>query len=113
MDVTGLGWSGTRTERSEQMANFYESVLGLRPVHTEPSFWVYALPDGRHVEIFGLDYPGKNHFATGPVVGFAVRDLPGAVQELRGAGVELLGAPGPTWQGFRGPDGNVYELVAS
>ena len=53
------------------------------------------------------------HFATGPVVGFAVRDLPAAVDELRRAGVELLGEPGPTWQHFRGPDGNVYELVAS
>jgi hypothetical protein len=29
------------------------------------------------------------------------------------AGVELLGEPGLTWQHFRGPDGNVYELVAS
>jgi hypothetical protein len=24
-----------------------------------------------------------------------------------------LGEPGPTWQHFRGPDGNVYELVSS
>ena len=52
------------------------------------------------------------HFDRGPDVGFAVRDLP-AVQELRDAGIELLGEPGPTWQHFRGPDGNVYELVAS
>jgi hypothetical protein len=35
------------------------------------------------------------------------------VAELRAAGVELLGEPGPTWQHFRGPDGNVYELVAA
>jgi hypothetical protein len=35
MDITGLGWSGTRTERSEEAANFYESVLVLRPVHTD------------------------------------------------------------------------------
>lgn len=47
------------------------------------------------------------------MVGFAVRDLPSAVDELRAAGAELLGEPGPTWQQFRGPDGNVYELVAS
>ena len=62
---------------------------------------------------FGSSHPGKEHFDTGPVVGFAVRDLPTAVDELRRAGVELLGEPGPTWQHFRGPDGNVYELVAS
>jgi hypothetical protein len=47
-----------------------------------------------HVEVFGDEYPGKEHFDTGPVVGFAVRNL------------------GPTWQHFRGPDGKVYELVA-
>ena len=29
------------------------------------------------------------------------------------AGIELLGEAGPTWQHFRGPDGNVYEIVAS
>lgn len=88
-------------------------MLGLRPVHTEPDFWVFALPDGRHVEVFGHGYPGKAHFDSGPVVGFAVADLPTAVAELRAAGIELLGEAGPTWQQFRGPDGNVYELVSS
>jgi hypothetical protein len=39
--------------------------------------------------------------------------MPAAVQELRGAGIELLGETGPTWQHFRGPDGDVYELAAS
>jgi len=111
MEITGLGWCGTRTGRGSELAHFYEHVLGLKPVHTEADFWVFELPDGRHVEIFGSSYPGKEHFATGPVVGFAVRDLPAAVDELRRAGVELLGEPGPTWQHFRGPDGNVYELV--
>jgi hypothetical protein len=82
-------------------------------VHTEADFWVFELPDRRHVEIFGSSYRGKEHFGTGPVVGFAVRDLPAAVDELRRAGVELLGEPGPTWQHFRGPDGNICELVTS
>jgi catechol 2,3-dioxygenase-like lactoylglutathione lyase family enzyme len=111
MEITGLGWCGTRTGRCSELAHFYEHVLGLRLVHTEADFWVFEFPDGRHAEIFGSGYPGKEYFATGPVVGFAVRDLPAAVDELRTAGVELLGEPGPTWQHFRGPDGNVYELV--
>jgi hypothetical protein len=81
-------------------------------VHTEPNFWVFQLPDGRNVEVFGEGYPGKEHFSTGPVAGFAVSDLQAAVDELSRAGIELLGEPGPTWQHFRGPDGNVYELVA-
>ena len=113
MEITGLGWCGTRTGRSSELAHFYEYVLGLRLVHAEADFWVFELPDRRHVEVFGSSYPGKEHFATGPVVGFAVRDLPAAVDELSRAGVELLGEPGRTWQHFRGPDGNVYELVTS
>ncbi len=113
MDVTSLGWCGSRTEHHAALAQFYEHVLGLRLVHTEPGFWVFELPDGNHVEVFSPDYPGKDHFATGPVVGFAVTDLPAAVEELRAAGVELLGEPGSTWQHFRGPDGNVYELVST
>src|SRR5690242_6621010 len=95
MRITGLGWVGTRTERDVELAAFYEDVLGLRPTHEEPGFRVFTLPDGRNVEVFGPGYPGKEHFATGPVVGFAVADLPAAVAELRAAGVELLGEAGP------------------
>ncbi len=113
MDVTGLGWCGTRTDHDEQLAHFYEHVLGLRPVHAEPGLRVYELPDGQHVEIFGPHYRGSEHFDSVPVAGFAVRDLPTAVEELRRAGITLLGEPGPTWQHFRGPDGSVYELVAN
>jgi catechol 2,3-dioxygenase-like lactoylglutathione lyase family enzyme len=112
MDIRSLGWSGTRTDRAEALADFYQSVLGLDLVHTEPHFWVFELPDGQHVEVFGPQYPGKEHFETGPVVGFEVTDLAQAVAELRMAGIELLGESGPSWQHFRGPDGNVYELVA-
>jgi catechol 2,3-dioxygenase-like lactoylglutathione lyase family enzyme len=113
MDVVGLGWAGTRTDRAPELARFYQDVLGLRCVHTEPDFWVFELPDGRHVEVFGTNYSGKSHFDSGPVVGFAVTDLAQAVRQLRDAGVELLGEPGPSWQHFRGPDGNVYEVVSA
>lgn len=88
MEITGLGWSGTRTEHAEELAQFYENVLGLRRVHSEPEFWVFELPDGRHVEVFGTRYAGKQYMETGPVVGFAVAELPKAVAELRRAGVE-------------------------
>lgn len=112
MRVTELGWVGTRTDHARELADLYQGVLGLPLVHREDGFWVYELPRGHHVEVFAPSYPDKEHFVTGPVVGFAVDDLAVAVEELRQAGLELLGRPGPTWQHFRGPDGNVYELVA-
>lgn len=88
--------------------------LGLIPqTYTEPDLRVFELPDGRHVEVFGRQYHGRDHFRARPVIGFAVRDLSAAAGELRKADVELPGNPGPTWQHFRGPDGNGHELVVS
>ena len=113
VNVTALGWVGTRTDRAESLARFYADVLGLRLIIQLPDFWVFELPDGRHVEVFGPGDTDHEHFTTGPVVGFAVDDLTAAVDELRSRNVELLGNPGPTWQHFRAPDGNVYELVAA
>ena len=112
MEVLRLGWCGTRTEHGPELAAFYRDVLHLPLVHHETGFWVFRLPDGTHVEVFAADFRGKEHFTTGPVVGFAVRDLPAAVDELRAAGVSLVGPTRPESQHFRGPDGNVYELVA-
>lgn len=66
MEITGLGWVGTRTDRSSELAAFYENVLGLRPVHTEPGFWVFALPGGRNAEVFSPDYPGRVTSRPGP-----------------------------------------------
>jgi catechol 2,3-dioxygenase-like lactoylglutathione lyase family enzyme len=112
MKVVRLGWLGTQTDRAEELAGFYRDVLQLPLVRREPGCWVYSLPDGALVEVFAPG-SGRDHFQTGPVVGFAVEDLAAAREELLHRGIELIGQPGPTWQHFRGPDGNVYELVAS
>jgi catechol 2,3-dioxygenase-like lactoylglutathione lyase family enzyme len=42
-----------QTQHGAKLAAFYERVLGLQPVHVEPDFWVFEVPDGRHVEVFG------------------------------------------------------------
>ena len=111
-NVVRLGWLGTLTNRAEELAAFYRDVLQLPLVRSEPGCWVYGLPDGALVEVFAPGY-GRDHFQTGPVAGFAVDDLSAARDELLQRGIVLVGQPGPTWQHFRGPDGNVYELVAS
>ena len=54
---------------------------------------VFELPDGRHVEVFGRQYLGRDHFRARPVIGFAVRDLSAAAGELRKADVDCPGTP--------------------
>jgi catechol 2,3-dioxygenase-like lactoylglutathione lyase family enzyme len=111
MKITGIGWAGVRTEQHDEVVRFCAEVLGITATHQGDDFTAFALEDGSTFEILGPGYAGKEHMTTGPVVGFVVTDLPGAVAELRAAGVELLGESGPSWQHFRGPDGNVYELT--
>jgi hypothetical protein len=64
------------------------------------------------VEVFRPE--ARYDFATtGPIPGFLVDDVEGAMDELRSAGVELLGSGrwhDDAWQHFRAPDGFVYEV---
>lgn len=116
MQVHQLGWLGTRTENAPAMAHFLEHVLGLPVERPEAGFWVFSLPNGAKVEVFGPEHPGKEHFTTGPVAGFHVDDVDAAAEELRASGCEIV--DGPTrydgqsaWVHFRAPDGALYELV--
>jgi len=53
MNVKGLIWLGTKTERFPDMVRFYEEVLGLSPDIKETDFAVYRLPGGETLEVFG------------------------------------------------------------
>ena len=116
MQVYRLAWLGARTERYDAMVRFYRDVLHLSLVHQEPDFTVFCLPNGDNVEVFRSSLQGKEHFTTGPVVGFLVDDIEEGARELEAAGVELL-SPVQWWSDteasvhFRAPDGNVYELT--
>jgi hypothetical protein len=111
VNIIGLGWAGVRSDRADALSSFFADVLGLHLLREQSDMWVFELPDGHHFEVFGPGDTDHQHFTTGPVIGFAVEDLPSAVEELRSQDVELVGEAGPSWQHFRGPDGNVYELV--
>jgi catechol 2,3-dioxygenase-like lactoylglutathione lyase family enzyme len=116
MKLLKLGWVGTRTEHSEAMADFFGRILGLRFVHGGEDMWVFQLPDGSKVEVFG---PSQNeHFTTGPVVEFFTDDVAGATDELRAAGIPIVSGPvfwegedDVAWVHFRAPDGNVYGIT--
>jgi catechol 2,3-dioxygenase-like lactoylglutathione lyase family enzyme len=118
MKITGLGWVGTRTSQYQPMVAFLKDVLGLTPHVEEDGFALFRLPNGDTIEVFGDNDEHHRFFTTGPVVGFRVADVPAAQAEMEGAGIEFLGRPassseGYAWSHFRAPDGNVYEIMSS
>jgi catechol 2,3-dioxygenase-like lactoylglutathione lyase family enzyme len=97
VDFTGLGWLGVRTERFEETARFFRNVMGLQQIRQESDLAGFAFPDGTEVEVWRPEEEFHAFFGTGPVVGFRV----GPVQRSEKA----------AWVHFRGPDGNVYEII--
>lgn len=118
VNVLGIAWVGTRTDRFREMASFYDEVLGFDRWIEDEGFLAYRLPNGDVAELFGPGEGAHDHFTTGPVAGFLVEDLSGAIEELADAGIEILGVPvveasGSGWAHFRAPDGNIYEVTAN
>jgi catechol 2,3-dioxygenase-like lactoylglutathione lyase family enzyme len=111
MNVRGLVFAGSATERRPEMARFVEDVLGLEPAPAGGvSADMFALPDGSFFAVAGPREMGE----TSRTIGFLVGDLELAVAELRAAGVEV-DAPAANdrhrYVHFRAPDGKLYELV--
>jgi predicted enzyme related to lactoylglutathione lyase len=116
MKVHGLVWVGVRTAEFDRTLEFFRDVLGVPLTEVSEGFGWSEMPNTSRFEIFGPDDHDHTHFTTGPVPEFLVDDLAAAADELRAAGVELLGEIGGTaeqgWLHFRAPDGNVYGLTS-
>jgi predicted enzyme related to lactoylglutathione lyase len=117
MKVHGLVWVGVRTAEFDRTLEFFRDVLGVALTDANEGFASSRMPNTSRLEIFGPDDRDHTYFTTGPVPEFLVDDLFAAAEELRAAGVELLGEVSGTgkegWLHFRAPDGNVYGLTSS
>jgi catechol 2,3-dioxygenase-like lactoylglutathione lyase family enzyme len=114
VEVRGIVWLGTRTDRFEEMTSFAENVLGLKARRHEDGLAMYQLPGGDLFEVFNEEHPGGGH-ADGVAGGFLVDDTEQAVVELRAAGVDVTDAETAgafAWAYFRAPDGNLYEVTS-
>ena len=114
MQLKGVVWLGTRTDRFDEMVAFAEDVLGLERRRGEEGLAVFEQPDGDTVEVFDPEHHGGGH-PEGVAGGFLVDDAVAAADELRAAGVEvseLAGAGEFRWAYFRAPDGNLYEVTS-
>ncbi|QBD82885.1 VOC family protein [Ktedonosporobacter rubrisoli] len=117
MKVKALVWMGIKTEKFAEVELFLQNVMDLPLTYRGHDFTLFQLPSGDKVEIFSPDETNQ-HFAPDSIAcGFLVEDIYQASQELVQAGIELIGPvhddrpDGYAWQHFRGPDGNLYELV--
>jgi lactoylglutathione lyase len=116
MNVKGIVWVGTATERYDETVRFFTETMGLDVFHQREGVSVLRMPSGEWIEVFG---PGDEHlerFDRGPAVEFLVDDVAEARAELEAQGVEFLidnhGWGDYVWTHFRGPDGNVYGLTS-
>jgi catechol 2,3-dioxygenase-like lactoylglutathione lyase family enzyme len=116
MRLEGLGWLGVRTERFEETARFFREIMGLRETRREHDVAGFAFPDGTEVEVWRPEDEFHSFFGPGPVVGFRVDDVWEVRAEMEAQGVEFLTpvqrSEKAAWSHFRGPDGNVYEIIA-
>ena len=109
MQITGLGFVGTRTPRRAEMAAFLRDVLRLdASVLPGVDADLFQLPDGSSFTVVDAAEPERT-------VGFTVADLGNAVMELRHAGMETDHEVSSNrrfrYADFRAPDGQLYELI--
>jgi hypothetical protein len=112
MQVLGLVFAGSASDRREEMARFCEDVLGLRRADVDGAGAdFFALPDGSRFAVAGPRELGE----TSRTIGFLVADLDAAVDELRRAGAAVGDEVGENelyrYTHFHAPDGKLYELV--
>jgi glyoxalase/bleomycin resistance protein/dioxygenase superfamily protein len=113
MRIKGIVWLGTRTERFDEMREFFAKITGVTP-RDEPGLASFDLASRDRIEVFDTAV-GENYMVA-PVVGFLVEDVATARADLESSGIEFIGpiqtGAGSSWSHFRAPDGHVYELTA-
>ena len=116
MKVKSFSWVGVATDDFDRSMAFFRDLLGLDVWVQGEEQAILKTALGQQLEIFGRDEEEKLRTRS-PVVAFEVDDLETAVEELRRAGVDIIGDMGSwngfAWQYFRSPDGHIFELKTS
>lgn len=115
MAIRSLVWMGVRTAHFAETVDFYRDVMGLEIVREASAAVWFRLGDGTELHVYGHDDADHDFFGSGPVVGFEVDDFEATRAGMLAAGIAFIGEPqrdgGTVWNHFRGPDGNVYEIM--
>lgn len=113
--VQSLGFLGVRTDAFDETVALYRDVLRMTPILVEPDAAWFRAADGSQVHVYGPTNEAHEFFGAGPVVGLVVDDFEATRQAMVDAGIPFIGEPqhdgGSAWNHYRGPDGNVYEIM--
>lgn len=113
--VQSLGFLGVRTEAFDETVALYRDVLRMTPVLLEHGAAWFQAADGTPIHVYGPASDDHDFFGTGPVVGLVVDDFDATRRAMIEAGIAFIGEPqrdgGSAWNHYRGPDGNVYEII--
>lgn len=113
--MTSISFLGVHTRAFAAMRRLYAEGYGL-PVLREASGAVwFALADRAELHLYAEADSYHEFFGRAPVPGLLVDDYHATVDRLSRQGVEWLTEPdsaaGRVWRHYRGPDGNVYEVM--
>jgi catechol 2,3-dioxygenase-like lactoylglutathione lyase family enzyme len=113
--VRSIRFLGVRTAAFEATVALYRDALGLATVHEGPGAAWFRAADGGSIHVYADSDEDHAFFDRGPVVGLEVDDFEAARAALTDAGATFIGEPqrdgGVAWNHYRGPDGNVYEII--
>jgi catechol 2,3-dioxygenase-like lactoylglutathione lyase family enzyme len=113
VQILGLIFAGTHTDRRAAMTRFAAETLGLArdPAADPAGAAMFVLPDGSRFAVADQREAGGGPSRT---IGFLVADLDAAVAELRAAGIETddtVQNDRHRYAHFVAPDGRLYEMV--
>jgi hypothetical protein len=114
--VLAVRFIGVRTERFAETVAVDRDALGLATIHEADGAVWFALADGTQVHVYGPPEDDHTFFGDAPCVGYLVEDFAAARAALLAAGCAFdFGEPevdgDATWNHYRAPDGNVYEII--
>jgi hypothetical protein len=113
--VESLGFLGVRTDAFDATVALYRDVLRLEAILVRPEAAWFRTANGTQVHVYGQGDADHDFFTAGPVVGLVVDDFDATREAMVAAGIDFIGEPqrdgGSAWNHYRGPDGNVYEIM--
>jgi extradiol dioxygenase family protein len=115
MNTISVSFLGVRTSEFDAMRRLYAEAYGLPLLREARGAVWFQLGDDAELHVYAATDEDHDFFGDGPVPGLLVDDFTAAVERLTAHGVEWLTQTetrsGRAWRHYRGPDGNVYEVM--